>query len=662
MQLPTPMSLAVTPEAIATSDQLLQPVISPDGAKVLYRVKPLYKAADKEHWTSALWVADVDKAGSARQLTSGLFNDYNAVFSHDSQSLFFLSDRHKAGGKAQIYTLPLTVGGEATPLTNVDLKKGVSSFRLSPDGRYIVYTSADEPSAADEDKEKRKDDAIVFSDKKNLAKLRLLRIATRTTVTFNLPSDWHALSFAWSPDSEQLVVCMSQSARLEHMEVPGRYYTVSLREPNAAPNLLMTHLNANGGDLTWLADGTLLEVRYHNPHTVIAAHSVAKLVPTENASQPLYCGVDNDAEGIFDLRHDSLFAVPVATGLNTRVDIVDSSGARVGSLYETNDEALGSLDVKRLNDGSYVFACLRSSGPSKEAWNVWAGRTSSATSAVELTKLSAHHSWAEEAEWQTKTEAFTWSARDGTKLEGLISKPTDAGKGPYPTVLIVHGGPYSRDVPALNLSFASWHAFLSGAGFCTISPNYRGSSGRGSAFAETMRGGVGTVDWTDCEDMVDAAIARGIADPKRLGIGGWSQGGFMTAWGVAQSKNKFKAGCMGAGVSDWGSMSEESDMPEFETELGGYAPWSPSQGRTRGDAINHVKDVETAVLILHGEKDERVPVGQAIGYFRGLRREGKHPERCELVIYPREPHGFTERTHAEDVLKRVLDHFTTWLT
>jgi len=135
----------------------------------------------------------------------------------------------------------------------------------------------------------------------------------------------------------------------------------------------------------------------------------------------------------------------------------------------------------------------------------------------------------------------------------------------------------------------------------------------------------------------------------------------MTAWGISQTKNKFKAAVMGAGVSDWGAMAVESDMPEFELDLGGSAPWTPSPSKERNDPIRFVKGIETPVLILHGEKDERVPVGQAIGYMRGLRRHGKYPERSQLVIYPREPHSFAEKKHAEDVLQRVLDHFNKWL-
>lgn len=660
------MPAPISPEAIASSETLSSPVLAHDGSKVLYTVRPLYKEHDKEHATSAIWIADVAKEGSARQLTSGLFNDTGAVFSHDGETVFFMSDRHKAGGSPQLYALPLSVGGEAVPLTGTELERRVTTFKPSPDGRFVAYTSADEPTAEDNAKKKAKDDAIVFSDRKKLSKLRLLRLATRTTVTFNLPDRLHVWSYTWSPDSDKLVVSMIQHSRLEMMSLEAKYFVVDVHDPAAEPTLLMTYQDAMSDGLTWLSDGSLLELRYYNPDTLATARAVVSVYGLQKGlgkAAALYSGVKDDAQSLVNLRHDNLVAVEILAGLESRIDVVTSSGKLVHSIYLTNEDAIGAWDIKRLSDGSYAFACIRSSAPRREGSNIWYGKLSAAASATpapeSLTKLSNHMRWLEDSKTKAKTEAFAWTARDGTKLEGIISKPTGAS-GPLPTILVVHGGPYYRDNPHYNVTCSGWREYLSAAGFCTLSPNYRGGSGRGSAFAEAARGGVGTVDWTDCEDMLNAALDRGIADPKRLGIAGWSQGGFMTACGVALTKNKFKAACMGAGVSDWGSMSEESDVPEFESVLAGGAPWS-SPPPQRRDPITNVKDVETAVLIIHGEKDERVPVGQAVGYFRGLKREAKYPERSDLVIYPREPHGFTERTHAKDVLQRVLDHFTTWL-
>src|SRR5262249_47897633 len=150
-------------------------------------------------------------------------------------------------------------------------------------------------------------------------------------------------------------------------------------------------------------------------------------------------------------------------------------------------------------------------------------------------------------------------------------------------------------------------------------------------------------DYADVMAMVDAAVARGVADPARLGIGGWSQGGFMSAWAVTQT-SRFKAAIMGAGVSDWGMVGMTSDLPAFERELGGTAPWEGAGPHPHAaiSPISSAGAVKTPVLILHGREDARVPVSQGIGFHRALR---EHGVPTELVVYPREQHPISERAH-----------------
>ncbi|HEY8291350.1 MAG TPA: prolyl oligopeptidase family serine peptidase, partial [Thermomicrobiales bacterium] len=165
--------------------------------------------------------------------------------------------------------------------------------------------------------------------------------------------------------------------------------------------------------------------------------------------------------------------------------------------------------------------------------------------------------------------------------------------------------------------------------------------------------------YRDIMAAVDAAIARGIANPERLGIGGWSQGGFMTAWAVTQT-DRFKAGVMGAGVSDWNMMTMTSDMPTFEAALGGDRPWDGPgpHNAARLSPISYAKNATTPLLILHGKNDARVPVTQAIGFARAL-REQEVP--VQFVTYPREPHGVRERAHQRDILRRVRAWYDRWL-
>ncbi len=133
----------------------------------------------------------------------------------------------------------------------------------------------------------------------------------------------------------------------------------------------------------------------------------------------------------------------------------------------------------------------------------------------------------------------------------------------------------------------------------------------------------------------------------------------MSAWAVTQTQ-RFKAAIMGAGVSDWGMMVMSSDLPDFEQELGGSAPWDGEEQRRHLERspITFVKNVKTPVLILHGEKDARVPLSQATGFHRALRRQGVP---SVFVTYPREPHVVSERAHQADILQRVRRWYDRWL-
>src|SRR6185437_11428396 len=164
--------------------------------------------------------------------------------------------------------------------------------------------------------------------------------------------------------------------------------------------------------------------------------------------------------------------------------------------------------------------------------------------------------------------------------------PPQAAAGPLPLVVLVHGGPYGRSGNEWNLQPLRWGQWLAHHGYAVLLPNYRGGVGHGHLFATQARGNVGVGDFADVLSMVDAAIERGIADPERLGIGGWSQGGFMTAWAVTQT-TRFKAAVMGAGVSDWNMMTLTSDMPEFESVLGGSRPWD-GVGPRRADEVSPI--------------------------------------------------------------------------
>jgi dipeptidyl aminopeptidase/acylaminoacyl peptidase len=254
-------------------------------------------------------------------------------------------------------------------------------------------------------------------------------------------------------------------------------------------------------------------------------------------------------------------------------------------------------------------------------------------------------------------EVVTWN-RAGFDLDGILIWPPDktSADGPLPTIVAIHGGPYGRWA---NEYISRWGRWIAQHGYLAFLPNPRGGAGHGNAFAESVLHTVGNDDYLDIMAGVDHIVERGFADPDRLGCGGWSQGGFMTAWIVGHT-DRFKAGIMGAGVSDWGMMIATSDIPSYENLMGGGNPYE-STGPHSFDAqspISFVHNVKTPVLILHGEKDERVPVTQGIFFQRGLQAYGVP---VEMVTYPREPHGIQERAHQIDLVERIRDWYLRWI-
>ncbi|KAL5503857.1 hypothetical protein ACEPAH_7928 [Sanghuangporus vaninii] len=696
--------IVFTPENIASSECLFDVKLSPDAKQLLYLVKPLYKSG--EHQTCAIWLGEVDRAESASQFTSGLFNDHAARFHPDGKRILFLSDRHKAGGPVQIYSIGLQ-GGEAHLLFGKDNKRGVSEFDVSPDGRYVAFTSADEATPEDERRKKEKDDAQVFGDKSSFNHLRLYSFTTGDVRTLEAAQGHHVDRFLWSSDNKSLVYLSRKNSALEFTQEEAvlKRITVSV---GAQPEVIGRYPRSPSG-LCLLPTGEIVDIQSYEPGRISDSKSVF-IHSSEDFSkiEQLY-GKDDDAVRVVDMKDGGFFAVEIADSMETKIDVpraLESDNVDYTVLFRTDNEALerNSWDARRLADGRFVLAAIKSSAVNIHPPNVWTG-TSDRIKLSLTTKLSSHLSWMAEGP-NTHSELTSWLAKDRTWLEGIMTFPAENKNAkailPYPTIMLIHGGksygsypeftedhlsnlffrsifvsylmPYElhsdlimnrRVTFGYSSSYHSWHHLLAAQGYLVISPNYRGGQGRGSEFARAAHGGMGTIDWSDCESLLDRLIDDGIVDPNRLGIGGWSQGGFLTAWGVAKTKKRFKAGVMGAGVSDWGMLIATSDLPDFEADLGGCAPWdtpdASQRSDIRGNPIGHVTDVETAMLILHGEKDERVPASQGIAFFRGLRRHSKYPERHQLVIYPREPHLFTERNHAKDVMKRVVEYFTTWV-
>ncbi|HZR42344.1 MAG TPA: S9 family peptidase [Ktedonobacteraceae bacterium] len=633
--------------------------ISPDGRYVAYTLSPSGKK--EEHPISTIWIASTDGLRPTRQFTSGEFADRNPQWSPDGTQLAFLSDRAKRG-TAQLYLIAID-GGEARPLMSKEHKKAVQNFAWSPGGGQIAFTSADEPTEEDERREKERDDARVYGERLPHARLRLLSLATREVTTL-VSGDRHIAEFAWHPQGTELAYVVWQTPELESLAYETFVERISLA--GGEPQIICRFPSAVSS-LTWSPDGeTLL---FGASVTGKAQSSRAIYAVSAQGGEPhrIACGETNCAGKLYQPYQSQVttqarqVAMLLGEGLESRVCWLDPITGSLSPLSPTSQEDLtkdiADWSVRVVEEGRTVLAVVR--GAAHEPWEVWAGFADGPQQVSTLQQVSSHQEAFAGLTFGPQ-EPFYWTAPDGLALDGILVRPPDAPTDqPLPTIVLVHGGPYWRWGQGFHLSWGNWAQWLALAGYAILMPNPRGGLGHGEQFAAAARGDVGGADYADVMAAVDAAIERGISDPDHLGIGGWSQGGYMTAWAVTQT-DRFKAAVMGAGVSDWGMMTLTSDLPDFELELGGTAPWDGlgNNQHLKSSPITFASHAKTPVLILHGENDARVPLSQATGFHRALR---KHHVPTEFVVYPREPHGIGERAHQIDLLNRVRSWYDRWL-
>ncbi|CCL99695.1 uncharacterized protein FIBRA_01716 [Fibroporia radiculosa] len=644
-----------TAHEVVSGDVISDLRLSKDAAKVVYCVAPHYKSGD--HKTSALWLAETSLENSSRKITSGSSRDSSPRFHPTSSYIYFLSDRLKVGGPTQIYRIPCDATPETDPILVLPLNQSrtVNAFAISQDGKYIAFIG--KPHS---DKSDLKDPIAVWREEKDFASLFLVDLQDETKAVRSLVSaDAHVDSFTWGPNSASIIYRLRDHSDAESGSESVVEEIVSIG--TGAVSGIYKHRISPSSPTIWRQDGELVFMQNTSPTRLLSSQSV--WTRSSTALQPprhVAYGDTECAYDVVDIGADSQYAVIVGSGLETRVDVRDASHASF-TAFAMTDENISDWDVKAV-DQRYVFVALRSSGVTGELPDVWSGVTTKKDSGVLVKKLSSHQTGFASNKFPI-SKAFSWTSTDGERIEGVISHPRGVTElKSLPTVIVPHGGPTARDLLNFTLEDFAWRQFLASNGFLVFSPNYRGSTGRGDNFIKPANGGMGTLEWEDIESMIEEGTAQGLIDPDRMALAGYSQGGFLTAWGCTRPNNRFKAGVVGAGVTHWGFLAASSDVPELEAALGGAAPWTATEAANlQGSAVRDSQNVTAPLLFLHGKEDKRVPLTQAIALYRGIEREAKTAPKPTLVVYPREDHIFEEREHAQDVLERLLRHLETYL-
>jgi dipeptidyl aminopeptidase/acylaminoacyl peptidase len=639
-QAPAGKRLPTSGDFVYRLRSVSDPQLAPGGDWVAYTVTTIDSAKDSRD--ADIWMTSWDGTQTVR-LTSSTESETSPRWSPDGRSLAFLSGRQDGKGD-QVWVLDRR-GGEAQRLTTI--KGGVDAMQWSPDSkRLVLVATIDLDSTKADTSRKRpividrylfKDDGAGYLTTKR-SHLLLFDVATKQVDTLTTgPADDD--DPRWSPDGRRIAFVRSP------VPEPGTgqqsdVYVVDARV-GATPKALTSFPGPDRGPLAWSPDGAWVaffrtdEPKYYAYQArtlaiVKSDGSAPARVLTAAFDRPLDAptfSADGQSVWAFtvDDRAQVMVRVSIADGRVERIDrdrhvVLDYSasalaGTRTALLVSTPDRP------------PEMFAS--EGGALRQLTHV-------NDSLVATLTLGA-------------TEDFTSKSSDGTDVHSVLVRPAGAAPGsPPPLILFIHGGPDAQS----NYAFNSTAQLFAARGFATLAVNYRGSNGRGLAYQRAIFADWGNKEVVDLLGAVDQAVRSGVADPDRLGIGGWSYGGILTDYTIATTP-RFKAAISGAGSALQLSMyGTDEYITQYELELG--PPWKTRDLWVKLSYPFFQADrIKTPTLFMGGDVDFNVPIIGGQQMYQALRELGVP---TELVIYPNQHHGLS----VPSFLKDRLDRYVAW--
>jgi len=646
---------AQKPQAAAPLDNVLrtlfaahtfqQAAVSPDGNSVAW-VEDIHSKNGVISGSTVIYVKNLKATAPPRRISAGVADSLHAegsvAWSPDSQEIAFLSDAAKKG-QLQLYVTN-AAGGAARMLTNV--KGFLSTPGWSPDGKTITLlftenaTRASGPLVAETPETGEIKDAF-FEQRLALVDLASGKLSQIT------PADTYVYEYDWSPDGKRFVV----SSALGNGD--NNWWIAELSTLDAATGVMKSIYKPKlqVANPVWSPDGKRIAfiegimsdegLTGGDIFTMSSDGGDAKNLTKDRKASAAWLGWQPDGKILF-----SEFV-----GGNSAIAALDPATGKIEQRWSA-EGALSSAGIfgfllSVAKDGKTIAGIFRSYSRAPEV--VLITGESPTPTPVTSRNASLKPAWGE-------AKSITWK-NDGYEVQGWLLYPRDFDPGKkYPLVVYVHGGPS-------HISLSHWpgsHDFssgLAGMGYFVLSPNPRGSFGQGEAFTRANVKDFGYGDFKDIMAGVDEAIRVAPIDSNRLGIAGWSYGGFMTMWAVTQT-NRFKAAMAGAGLSNWQSYYGENLIDQWMIPFFGKSVYDDPEVYAKSSPINFIKKVKTPTLVLVGDSDGEVPAPQSYEFWHALKTLGVE---TQFVVYEREGHLFANPKHQRDVIARTLAWFDAHL-
>ncbi len=616
------------------------PTASADGLTVVYAVTET-RVEEDDSESSLVRVGP----GGARALTEGP-SDHTPRLSPDGRTLAFLRPTGPDALVDQIWLLPMD-GGEAKRLT--EAPGGVSDLVWSPDGQRLAAIVGDPPVTEDGPRPIVVDRWWFLSDDEGgflTHEHRHLTLVDAATgeLTPLVTGDTDEDLPAFSPDGARVAFVSRRGPDPDREDfdvyvvgvAPGSPIVAATQNPTADCDPEFESRPAWSPDGRWLAVASqgAAELSY------FARYEVA-VVPADGSGpgRRLAPALDRNSWAPVFSRDGRTLTFLVEDDGSVGVARAPAAGGKVERLTPPELVVWG---LEPAGDGHLLLAEDATHPAELHALDK-RGRTRPLTT--------------ENAAWLAELDLapvarLAWPSADGTEIHGFVATP--AGAGPFPTYLRLHGGP----VWQVDWGFRAEVQLLVAHGYAVVMPNPRGSTGRGEAFSHALFADWGHLDTEDVLGAVDHLVAKGVADPARLAVGGWSYGGILTDQVIARD-GRFKAAISGAGIANVvAGYGTDQYVRDYEAELG--RPWEhPDVWAKVSYPFLHADRIHTPTLFLHGAADVNVPLHGSQQMYQALRTLGVP---TELVVYPDEPHGIGLPSFARDVERRHVEWLDRWLT